>query len=186
LECIIAEEWREQGAIIQLCVARQSPRGDVMAGACVIDLGCLGVKNAYAAHFHSAAEYRREMRSRITQNQKMIPCDLDLAAKVIDEAVKYANSLGFRPNRDLKDALLVLGETHPENCPTEIPLGGEDGQPFFVAGPYDDPGRIMRILDRKVGRGNYHFLAPIGPADFFDDEFDELYEDDEEDEEWGA
>lgn len=182
LECIITKGWGEEGEIIQLCVARQSPRGDVVTGACVVDLGCLGVKNAFAAHFHSAAEYRRELRSQFTQHQEMISCDLDLAAKVIDEAVKYANSLGFRPNRDLKDVLLVMGETHPENCAAEIPLGGEDGQPLFIAGPYDDPDRIMRILDRKVGRENYNFLAPLGPPGFFDDDFGEI-EDWEEDDE---
>lgn len=175
LECIIAEEWREPGAIIQLCVARKGPLGDVMTGAFVIDLGCLGVKNAFAAHCQSAREYRRELRSNLTRNQKMVNCDLDLAAKIVKEAIRYADSLGFRPNRDTGDALKVMGETHPENCTVEIPLGGEDGRPFFIAGPYDDPDRIMRILDRKVGQGNYTFLVPMGPPGFFDemDEWDE-------------
>jgi hypothetical protein len=182
LECIITADWREPGEIIQLCVARQSPLGDVVTGAFVIDLGCLGVKNAYAAHFNSAHEYRRELRSRLTGHQKMIACDLDLAAKVVKEAIRYAGSLGFRPNRDTGDALKVMGATRPENCTVEIPLGGEDGRPFFIAGPFDDPDRIMRILDRKVGRGNYHFMAPIGPPGLFDDEFDEMDEWDEADE----
>ena len=183
LECLIAAEWRDTTKISQICVARQSPHGDVMAGAVVIDLGCLGVKNAYAAHFHSAHEYRREMRALLTKNQDLIACDLDLAAKVIDEAVKYAGSLGFKPNRDLKDVLLVMGETRPENCSTAVPVGGEDGQPFYFVGPYDDPDRVMRILDRKVGRGNYHFIVPLGSPDLFDDEFDEMDEW-EEDDDW--
>ena len=182
LECIIAADWRKPGEIIQVCVARQSPQGDVITGACVVDLGCLGVKNAFAARFHSVSEYRRELRSGLTQRQKMITCDLDLAAKVIAEAVKYAGSLGFRPNRDLKDVLLVMGDAHPGNCTEEIPLGGKDGQPFFIAGPYDNPDRIMRILDRKVGRENYHFIAPTGPSGFFDDKLDEIGEWNEEDE----
>ncbi len=182
LECIIAAKWRERGQIVQVCVARQSSQGEVFAGAFVVDLGCLGVKNAYAAHFHSAMEYRRLMRSALTRGQEMMACDLDLAAKVIDEAVKYAGNLGFKPNRDIKDALLVMGETHPEMCAEEIPLGGEDGKPLFIAGPYDDPDRVMRILDRAVGEGNYQFIVPMRPPGFFDDEFDEIDEWDEDDE----
>jgi hypothetical protein len=41
----------------------------------------------------------------------------------------------------------------------------------------------MRILDRKVGSGNYHYLVPLGGAPFLDDfeEFDnfENFEDEE-------
>ncbi len=170
LECIISAGWRETNQIIQLCVVRQSPQGDVIAGVCVIDLGCLGVKNAYAAPFQSVSEYRRELRSHLTKHQKLIPCDLNLAAKVIVEAVQYAGSLGFRPNRDLKNVLLVMGDTHPETCAEEVPLGGEDGRPLFIAGPYDDPARIMRVLDRKVGPGNYHFIAPMDDPAFFEED----------------
>lgn len=180
LECLIHAGWRDTHQITQILVARQSPRGQVATGAFVVDLACLGVKNAFAALFPSARGYRREMRSGITDKQEMVTCDLNLAAKVIETAVDYAGSLGFKPNKDIKDALLVMGETHSENNDTEIPVGGEDGQPMFIAGPYDDVEQIMRKLDRKVGEGNYHFLTPIGPLGFFDDQFDDWEDEDEQ------
>ncbi|MFQ5434215.1 MAG: hypothetical protein ACE5FD_04995, partial [Anaerolineae bacterium] len=68
------------------------------------------------------------------------------------------------------------------NCGIEVPVGGEDGQPFFFAGPYDNADAVMRKLNRAVGEGNYHFFAPIGPPDFFEDDFDE--EDWEELDDW--
>ncbi|MCP4426285.1 MAG: hypothetical protein GY803_17475 [Chloroflexi bacterium] len=183
LECLISDDWRNTHELTQICLARQSPTGEVIAGAAVVDLGCLGVKNAFATRFRSAYEYRREMRANLERNQTLIACDLDLAAKVIAEAVRYAADLGFRPNKDLRDVLLLMGDARPENCATEIPLGGEDGQPFYFAGPYDNPERVMRILDRKVGSGNYHFVAPIGDPSFFEDgegmtiEIDDDYDD---------
>ena len=103
----------------------------------------------------------------------MIKCDLDLAAKVIETAVNYAGNLGFKPHKDIKDALLVMGETHPENCDIEVPVGGEDGQPFFVAGPYDNVKLVMSKLNRALGEDNYRFLTSLGAPDFFADEFDE-------------
>jgi len=176
LECLINAEWRDTYQITQILVARKSPRGNVVTGSFVVDLACLGVKNAYAALFQSAAEYRRKLRSDLTGRQEMMKCDLDLAAKVIETAVNYANSLGFKPNKDVKDALLVMGETHPEECDTDIPVGGEDGQPMFIAGPYDDVNQIMRKLNRKVGEGNYYFLVPADSLGFSD----EMVEDEEE------
>jgi hypothetical protein len=32
---------------------------------------------------------------------------------------------------------------------------------MYVAGPYDDPDRIIRTLELSVGKGNFEFL--IGP-----------------------
>ncbi len=169
LECLISKDWRNTHELTQICLARQSSSGEILAGVAVVDLGCLGVKNAYAAHFYSAYNYRHELRARLEQNQSLVECDLDLAAKVIAEAVRYADSLGFKPNRDLRDVLLLMDDAHPENCTTEVPVGGEDGQPFYFAGPYDNSEQIMRVLDRKVGPGNYRFFVPLDDQPFFDD-----------------
>ncbi|MCP4357126.1 MAG: hypothetical protein GY796_03795 [Chloroflexi bacterium] len=165
LECLIGAEWERPGEIFQLCVARRSPQGQVAAGVFLVDLGCLGVKNAYASLFSSKSEYEKELVTRLKRSQPMMRCDLDFAAKVVDEAVKYAASLGFKPNKDIKLANMVLGDTNPENCHVDIPLG-KDGQPFFISGPYDNVDRVIRTLDRNVGQGNYHTLIQIpGPFD---------------------
>ncbi|MDX9955796.1 MAG: hypothetical protein RBT75_16965, partial [Anaerolineae bacterium] len=43
-----------------------------------------------------------------------------------------------------------------------IPVGGPDGKPYFVAGPYDNPTRVMKHLERLLGPGNFTFTAPVG------------------------
>lgn len=178
LGCWITADWREPGEITQIAVVRKSPLdGEIVVGGFLIDLGCLGIKDALANIYRSESEYRREYLDSFMASQPMEVCDLDLAAKVVDEAIKYARSLGFEPHSDVQYALKVLGEAHPENCDEEIPVGGEDGRPLFIAGPYDDPKRIMRILDRNVGPGNYHYVAPVGGPGFFDD-LEELDDDD--------
>lgn len=171
LECLIAKNWRDTSQITQIVVARQADTDHVAVGAFLIDLGCLGVKNALAKVFISKGEYQREYRSHVMQSQPMQKCDLDLAAKVIDEATKYAQSLGFKPHRDARQALKVLGDANPQNRSETVPLGGEDGKPFFVAGPYDNARRIMQTLDRNVGEGNYHYLIPLGAPSFLGDDF---------------
>jgi hypothetical protein len=178
LEAIINAEWEDTMQITQLIIARRSPTGAVAVATFLIDLACLGVKDAYGYIFPSEREYRRGLRADLASRQEMMEIELDCAAKIVQEAIGYAKKLGFRPHKDIRFALPVMGETHPERCDLDVPLGGPEGKPFFVAGPYDNPERIMRILDRKVGPGNYTYLMPLGPESFFfeDDDFDEEWE----------
>ncbi|NHZ72711.1 MAG: hypothetical protein GWP17_06480 [Aquificales bacterium] len=170
-ECLITAEWQKPTQLIQICVTRKAPSGEIAVGSFLVDLACLGVKNAYGRMFHSQRQYKEELRDPLINSQEMTTCDVDMAAKIIEEGVNYANSLGFKPQKDIKYAYLVLGETHPENyADLEVPLGGEDGKPFLIAGPYDDVDRLMRILNRKVGEGNYTFIVPIHEPGFLDDE----------------
>ena len=159
-ECLVAEEWREPGEIVQVLVSRRSPQGQVAAGVFLVDLGCLGVKNAFGRVFSTQGEYAAELRNDIFARQEMNHADLDLAAKIIREGVAYARELGFSPNRDIRDAQLVLGDADPDACDEEIPLG-RDGKPFFVSGPYDNVDRILDKLTRKLGPDGFHYLIGI-------------------------
>jgi hypothetical protein len=163
-ECLIAKEWRDTQQLAQIVVSRRGDSGYIAVAGFIIDLGCLGIKDALTIGFATETRYRQEYRSRLVATQEMTPCNLDLAAKVIEEAKNYAAELGFKPHRDSKDALKLLAGANPQNCPEQVPLGGVNGKPFYFAGPYDDSERILRILDRTVGPGNYD---PFGD---FDDE----------------
>jgi len=163
-EVLVTKEWRNPGEIIQILVSRRSPQGQVAAGVFLVDLGCLGVKNAFGRVFDTEGEYAAELRNDISARQEMIEADLNLAAKIIREGVAYAQELGFSPNRDIRDARLVLGDADPDACDEDIPLG-VDGKPLFVSGPYDDVDRIMDKLTRKLGPDGFHYMVGIGGSD---------------------
>lgn len=163
-ECLLTQAWRDTSTIVQILVARRSPQGQIAAGVFLVDLGCLGVKNAFGRVYETQGEYAAELRNDMLSSQAMVPADLNLAAKIIREAVAYARELGFRPNRDIRDARLVLGDADPEACDEDIPLGKE-GKPFFVAGPYDDVDRIMDKLMRKLGPDGFGYLIGMGDTD---------------------
>ncbi len=159
-ECLLAEEWQKEGAIIQILVARRSPAGQVATGTFLVDLGCLGVKSAFASLFDTRREYEQKLRAGMMTHQEMIKADLNLVAKIIREGIAYADELGFRPDPDYRDAMLVLGDADPDACDVPIPLG-KDGKPFFIAGPYDNVDRIMAKLTRKLGPDGFHFMFPV-------------------------
>ncbi|MCD6344108.1 MAG: hypothetical protein J7M17_00680 [Anaerolineae bacterium] len=159
-ECLLTKEWRKEGAITQILVARRSSSGQIAIGVFLVDLGCLGVKSAFGS-LPTRREYRK-LRDRMKAHQSMVKADLNLVAKIIREALAYAKELGFKPDPDYRDAMPVLGDADPDACDVPIPLGGKDGKPFFVAGPYDNVGRIMAKLTRKLGPGGFTFIVPIG------------------------
>ena len=159
--CLLPATWQEPGEIIQILVARQGPAGAIGAAMFLVDLGCLGVKNALARVFPSRFDYEDELRDLMASQQRMIDADLDLVAKIIREGIAYARSLGFNPHRDFAPAALLLAGADPDACPTPIPLG-KDGKPFFVAGPYDNATRVMAQLTKAVGPGNFEYVVPIG------------------------
>jgi len=165
-ECLLTREWREEGAITQILVARRSPSGQIATGTFLVDLGCLGVKSAFASLFDTRREYE-ELRNGMMAHQDMIKADLNLVAKIVREAIAYADELGFKPDPDYRDAMLVLGDADPNACNAPIPLGGKDGKPFFIAGPYDNVDRIMAKLTRKLGPDGFTFLVPLSGDEEF-------------------
>jgi hypothetical protein len=189
LGCWISQNWQERTSLKQLVIARKNAAGVVGVGLFLLDLGCLGVKDAHSRGFSSEYEFKNELLDAIDANQGIETCSLDFAAKMIQTAIAYARGLGFEPHKDARKAMRLIGEAHPENCLDDIPTGGEDGKPFFMNGPYDNVSRIVSTLNRSVGEGNYQMIVGGGmgflddleyldEADFDDDEF----EDDDEEE----
>lgn len=162
-EVLINEDWRDPTTLVTIIVARRSLTGHIAIGNFLVDTGCLGVKNAYGRVVNQV-EYEK-LLAGAREHQTLVPCDLNLAAKIIREAVAYARTLGFKPNRDHPRALQVLGEADPDACTEEIPLGGEDGKPFYFAGPYDDSARIIKRLIKAVGPDGFRFFAPLEALD---------------------
>ncbi len=163
-ECLITKDWRTPGEIIQILIARRGPLGQIGVGTFLVDLGCLGVKDAFGYQL-DPVEYDR-LRKQMKSQQKMISANLNLAAKIIREGMAYAERLGFKPHRDYRQAQPILGDANPDACPEEIPLG-KDGKPFFIAGPYDNVRQVMAKLEKAVGPGEFYCLFPLDPDDLF-------------------
>ena len=174
MECWINKGWADPTQLNQILVTRRNPSsGEVYASVILVDRACLGVKNAYAANFADAREFRRELLSHVRESQKMVKVDIDLAAAIIKAGIEYAATIGFRPHRDYRNASILLQDADPDAVDVEIPVGGEDGKPFFIAGPYDNADKIVARLTQRLGPEGFHYVVPIGPdAEFFLDEED--------------
>lgn len=133
----------------------------------LVDYWCLGVKDASGPRKYNRSEYERisslYYESLLGGSEKI---SLTQAQAIIWGAVEYAEKSGFKPHHDFEEAKKYLGEWDGE---LKIEFG-DDGQPLYHSGPYDNPSAIINTLNKSVGEGNYHYLVGLNPDDeeFFD------------------
>jgi hypothetical protein len=171
LGCWVMKGWQEAG-ITPVIVARQQELDKVLFASCMVDLYCLGIKDAYANTDVSLRKFQSELPKMCSGDPE--PCSVELAHEIIYGGMEYAGQFGFKPHIDFTgqfcDQVLDPPETHPR---TNNVIFGKDGKPFFVAGPYDDNRKINSVLNtlaRVTGEGNFNYLAGMGPPDSFDDQ----------------
>ena len=160
--CWIMEGWKEAG-ITPVVVARLQENERIMFGVYMVDLYCLGIKDAYAKADYSLNRFERELPELCSGDP--IPCSIELAHEVIYGALEYAAKLGFQPHPDfsrlMADLMLDPPEVHPRV--NHVPYG-KDGKPFYMSGPFDDEQKsrqVFNTLMRTCGEGNFHYLVGL-------------------------
>ena len=162
-EVLVSRSWQDTTRLVTILVARRTPdTGKVAAAYFLVDLACLGVKSVQVKRFVDVAEYTAALRTKAMETQPLAPADLDLAAKILYTAIEYAQSLGFQPDFVFAQAEPLLSGAEPARCVTPVPVGGPEGKPFFVNGPFDNVDRVLATLRRTVGEGNFVCLIQSG------------------------
>jgi hypothetical protein len=182
-ECLMPEEMFETG-MGTVVVSRSLPNGQIGASFFLLDVFCLGVKNAYFLAM-SPEEYDYRLGT-IGQNETLTPIHPTCARKLVERAEAYARDLGFAPHPDYQLAKRIFADIDAAACPTSFTFG-KDGKPFFIAGPNDTPKKVQKILNtltKRCGPDGFHYMVGIGgELDFDDDEEIEVeYEELEEEE----
>jgi len=165
--------WKKAG-ITPVVVARQQEPDKVIFAVCMVDLYCLGVKNAYANTDFSQAKFLRELPRMCSDAPEQ--CSIELAHEVIYGGLEYAQRYGFQPHRDFTaqmcDQVLDPPATHPRKNHVKF---GSKGKPLFISGPNDDERRIKSVINTLMstaGEGNFHYVVGFGPPDFYDEAFE--------------
>ena len=159
--CIVSDRLFAEG-IGQLVLARTLPSGMVAASFFLLDVWCLGVKDAFFAVM--TPQKFGDRKDELSRQQPFTDIDPSIARKLLHDAAIYAAGLGLAPSEDFAQAEAIFGDI-PMAMET-FPFG-KNGKPFFISGPHDSPTRIRRILDtlaKRAGPDGFDFIA--GMADF--------------------
>jgi hypothetical protein len=157
VECWITGDWDDsESGLVQAIIVRRQPDGKFAYATFLIDIFCLGVKDA--DHKMSLTyETFTLFFQKLDMQTPMIQCAEDVIHQIVYESIDYGAKWGFKPHPDFEKAKLFL---HPRGTfeePYTITFG-KDGKPFYISGPYDNPRKITEQLDRTAGPGNYTFL----------------------------
>ena len=155
-----------------LLVSRFKADGRVESGFFLLDMFCLGVKDAGFHCFYSMADYRESLVDRLFPDEDPVRMTPAAARKLAEDAVSYARGLGFSPGADYKKASRVFGGITTADCDEEF-MFGKDGKPFYIQGPHDSPARverILRVLEARCGEGGYHYIVAADDFEPFDGE----------------
>jgi hypothetical protein len=144
-----------------LVVSRFKADGRVESGFFLIDVFCLGVKDAGFHCFNTIADYRESLLDRLFPNEDPVRMTAAGARKLTEDAISYARGLGFSPGFDYKKARRVFGGITTADCDEEF-MFGKDGKPLYIQGSSDSPARVERILralEARCGEGGYHYIV---------------------------
>ncbi len=159
LECWISAEWeKDSPGLVETLVARQQPDGNICFGMFLVDKFCLGLKNTFGRVNYSRTRYEDELDNTFFQETGRAPCPPELAHQMIYQSIKYAAQFGFTPEKDFALTQNLLAPQGELEEPYDLTFG-RDGKPFFIAGPYDDPQRILKQLEKTAGPGKYDYLV---------------------------
>jgi hypothetical protein len=144
-----------------LVVSRFKADGRVEAGFFLLDVFCLGVKDAGFHRFDSVADYQESLLIRLFPDEDPVRMTPAGARKLTEDAISYARGLGFSPGGDYKKASRVFGGITTADCDEQF-LFGKGDKPLYIQGPSDSPARVERILralEARCGEGGYHYIV---------------------------
>ena len=131
-----------------ILIARERKSGELVIGAYLVDIFCLGLKSTFSKYGLLPPEFEELVEMYyVNSGQTGIDCDPMLAQNIIYGGVEYAEDLGFEPDKDFNITQYLLDDVASlEFIDVEF---GKDGKPFLITGPYDNLESIMRKLAKK-------------------------------------
>jgi hypothetical protein len=166
LGCWIMEDWKEMG-MTPVIVARLQNAEKVLFCNCMVDVYCLGVKDAFTRTDLSIKSFKKHLSTMCGETP--LECTPEFAHQLIYGAIEFAAKYGFQPHRDftrqMADRVLDPPETYPRKKKIEF---GKKGKPLYIAGPNDDKNKIRNIIDtltRTAGAGKFDYIIGFDPTD---------------------
>ena len=152
-------------------VARFKADGEAEAGVFLLDMKCLGVKDAFLSRL-SLAEYQTRLVDGFRGHSELDPISPACARRLVEDAVAYARRFGFEPHPDYRMAQRVFGGINPAEAERTFTFG-EEGRPMYIQSPNDSPefaARVMAQLVRHTGKGGSNYIRAYGDVPGRDEE----------------
>ncbi len=173
-KCCVGQSIFDDTGIGAIFLSRKLNDGRIALIYLLLDRRCLGVKDA-GWRICTVGEFEGLLEG-MNETNHFVSVEPSYAKKLTDQAIEYAESIGFSPHPEYRRVSPLWGDIDSSECREDFTFG-VDGKPYYFAGPMDDAARQTFIFNRlcqTVGEGNFHFTVggPLDPFDLRDIGFD--------------
>jgi hypothetical protein len=144
--CLRLADMMEAG-IGHVVLAKRLPSGALGCGFFLVDLLCLGVKDAFYREM-APSDLDEQVDDFAAGGQGMVAIDPASAKQLILDAVAFGTSCGMDPAKDFRTVAKVLDGIDAA-ASTETFTFGRDGKAVYVPGP-NDPISKIRDIERRL------------------------------------
>jgi len=158
--------WKD--GIGSLAIARQESEDGLVFAVFLVDVYCLGVKNAFW-RAGTRGDFNK-LLDKMEETQTMHAITPACLVKIVQGAVAYAQSFGFSPHPDYRHAAKLLEGVDPATCKQAFRFG-QNGKPFYIQGPNESPAQAEAIMQRITAAGGHFMIGgPVPGLEDFDDD----------------
>lgn len=170
-DCLIPTNLFQKG-LGNLVLTRVLPNGRVALAAFLVDVFCLGVRDAaYCEMSHEEFEWHRQEQQ---SQSPMASAHPECLRKLVEGAVHYAQALGLTPHPDYAKASRLFGDIDAAACRVRYKFGSH-GKPLYINAPHESPAQQRKIIDalkRQVGEDGFEYICtPDHSQDAGDQQF---------------
>ena len=158
-ECWINYNWGKT-KVANIVIARKHTNGNFTIGFFMVDLLCLGIKDSHFKFNISDINYT-ELLQLYAGQLKVKKTNYTLVHNIILAGLEFAKDYGFKPHKDFDSIMQYFLEEDTDNIELIEIECGENDQPVYVQGPYEDENAVTMIvakLDKTAGKGNYKII----------------------------
>jgi hypothetical protein len=176
--CYINSNWRENGQASIFCV-RSLADGSCAVACFLVDIWCMGLKDAYGRLDMSTREIKEDFLPRISRDFALIRVEPEVVRSIVAGGIRFARDNGFRlPKRYQRWAAFLgeVGDTDSADI-SEFGVGGK----LRYFGTMDDLRKrlIGCTVDQFLERKDVEFYIGYDDFSLLDDEeleFEERYD----------
>jgi hypothetical protein len=140
-----------------IIVSRKHVSGNITSGLFLVDLACLGIKETFS-YFNMPLSEFNNLENQMNERLDLTEVPYTLVHNIIFTALEFADDLGFAPDPEFWQTTQYLLEEDDDKIELIEIECGINGKPAYIKSPAHTPkdvSRIISVLDKNVGKGNY-------------------------------
>lgn len=180
LECWVNKDYRDQGMASVLVLGHAGGDHYAFAGF-LVDVWCVGLKDAWGRPDLSRMEFEEELLGRIGSAMPMKKIDADELRRFIAASIRFTRQNGFKLPPHYERWTSMLGDLGDINS-ADISDFGKDGKLFYMGTTEFLRQRLVGTTpDQFMARKDVHWIMPPENLPFNREDFEE-WEAEQEDE----